>query len=137
MKTLLLFLGVVSLFVGCNTSQKISSANAPKQELSVEASDSTEYELLVFDPRFDTFLATQPYPKNFYSDTYYKNWNERYCIEWNIRHSNPLRFGDFYETAIPYDGTVDYGIDFNFKLYQYFQFIEQEYGITLIRRRGR
>lgn len=134
----LLFISVLTLALySCQSSKPVSASDAPAQELSVEASDSTEYELIVFDPRFDTFLATQPYPKEFYSNDYYQNWNYRYCVEWNIRHSNPIRYGDFYQTEIPYDLSVDYGVDFNFTLYQYFQFIDREYGIVLISRRGR
>jgi len=136
MKTLIYILFISVAFFACNTSKPISDKLAP-QEVSVENTDSTEYELIVFDPKFETFLLTQPYPKNYYSDQYYKSWNTRYCIEWNIRHANPLRYGDFYETPINYEPQIDYGIDFNYKLYQYFQFIEKEYGITLIRRRGR
>ncbi|MBR8534700.1 hypothetical protein KDU71_03945 [Carboxylicivirga sediminis] len=138
MKTLVFFsMLVVVCIIGCKTTKPVSTDELPAQEISVESSDSTEYELIVFDPRFETFLATQPYPKEFYSDNYYQQWNYRYCIEWNIRHTNPMRYGDFYETSIPYELSVNYGLDFNFRLYQYFQFIEQEYGIVLIRRRGR
>lgn len=128
---------LASLLTACHTNKSVASADAPNQEISFESSDSTEYELIVFDPRYETFLATQPYPKEYYSNSYYQQWNYRYCVEWNIRHSNPLRYGDFYETPIPYEMTVDYGLDFNFRLYQYFQFIEKEYGIVLVRRRGR
>lgn len=133
------FVFVLLLFVvlsACRTNKTVTTIDAPKQELAVESKDSTEYELIVFDPRYETFLLTQPYPKNYYSNSYYHQWNYRYCVEWNIRHNNPLRYGDFYETQIPYESSVDYGLDFNFRLYQYFQFIEKEYGITLIHRRG-
>jgi len=58
-----------------------------------------------------------------------------YVSEWNARALNPLKYGDFYETQIDYQSNIDYGIDLNFKLYQYFQFIEKEYGITLIKRK--
>ncbi len=131
-----LYISVLFFIVACQSQKSVSSSDLPTQELTVESTDSTEYDLIVFDPEFETFLVSQPYPKNYYSDSYYRNWNNLYCIEWNIRHSNPFRYGDFYETQIDYDPMIDYGIDFNFKLYQYFQFIEKEYGIRLIRRRG-
>ena len=121
--------------MACNTQKSLSEADYA-QEPAVENTDSTEYDLIVLDVGFNAFLATQPYSKSYYSDQYYQNLNSRYCIEWNIRHANPMRYGDFYETQIPYDTSIDYGIDFNFKLYQYFQFVEKEYGIVLVRRRG-
>ncbi len=133
MKNIIFLISVLGLFWACSSSKDMQSAEQSNIEI---AEDSTEYELIVFDSRFETFLVSQPFPKWYYSDEYYKQWNYRYCVEWNIRHSNPMQFGDFYETNIPYDTTVDYGVDFNFRLYQYFQFIEKEYNIVLISRRG-
>jgi len=139
MKTIVFFfLLMAGVLAACQSTQQM---NAP-EEAGIEISsataeeDSVEYELLVFDPGFDTFLATQPYPKWYYTNDYYRNWNIRYSIEWNTRHQNPLRYGSFFETDIPYDASVDYGLDFNFQLYQYFQFVEKEHGIILLRRRG-
>lgn len=107
-----------------------------KAKIEINSEDSIEYDLLIFDPKFDTYLATVPYSKEFYSNEYYRSWNIQYCAEWNSRHQNMARYGDFYETYIDYDQSVDYGIDFNFKLYQYFLFIEKEYKIILLNRRG-
>ncbi|MDY6799624.1 MAG: DUF6146 family protein [Bacteroidota bacterium] len=105
--------------------------------VEINSEDSTEYELLVLDAGFENYLLTVPHPKNFYSNEYYKNWNIQYCNEWNRRHQNPFRYGDFYETQINYEPSVDYGIDLNYKLYYYFQYIEDKYGIVLIRRKGK
>jgi len=110
--------------------------NQDKKGAEINSADSTEYELLVFDAKFDTFLTTVSYQKNLHSNDYYRNWNIQYCAEWNARHQNPARYGSFYETYIHYGQSVDYGIDLNFKLYQYFQFIEKEYNIVLIHRKG-
>jgi len=107
-----------------------------KAKTETENADSTEYELLVFDPSFETFLATQPYPEWYYSDDYYRNLNIQYVSEWNYRHDNPLVYGNFYETKIDYNPNVDYGLELNYRLYQYFRFIEKEYGIVLIANRG-
>lgn len=137
MRLILIILLIGWAVISCTNIQKVTADKANSQELAVETNDSVVYELIVFDPKFESFLASQPYPKWYYSNEYYRNWNHRYCIEWNIRHSDPLRYGTFYETDIPYDSFVDYGIDFNFKLYQYFQFIDKEYGIVLIGRRGK
>lgn len=137
MKSFLIIFVLSCLLFACSSQKASVSDPESSQKVNVETTDSTEYELVVFDARFESFLVSQPYPKNYYSNDYYANWNYRYCVEWNIRHSDPLRYGDFYETNIPYDQTVDYGLDFNFTLYQYFQFIDKEYGIVLIRRRGR
>jgi len=119
------------LVVACNTTQKTA---APAQNVEVKAEeDSLEYELIVLDPRFESFLVTQP-SAGFYSQEYYENWNKQYVTEWNLRHNNPIKYGGFYETEIGYDHTTDYGLDLNYRLYYYFRFIEKEYGIRLINR---
>ena len=120
-------------FIACHTTKPIPKGDAETAKISEAESDSTEYELIVMDVRFDSFLATQPF-KEFYSNEYYRNWNIQYVTEWNIRHSNPLRYGDFYQTQIDYSPHIDYGIELNYQLYNYFLFIEKEYGIVLIRR---
>ncbi len=132
----LVFLMVISVLVvsSCKTTKE---ASAPEQKVqlvendSIEESDSTEYELVVLDPGFESWLATQP-PKEYHSQRFYENRNTRYVIEWNQRHDSPLRYGDFYQTRIDYDPHIDYGLELNYKLYYYFRYIEKEYGIKLI-----
>jgi len=93
--------------------------------------DSVEYELIVIDPGYETFLATQK-PASFFSQEYYETWNYRYVTEWNIRHSSPLVYGSLYETRIDYDPWIDYGLELNYRLYYYFRFFEKTNGIRLI-----
>lgn len=133
-------LAALFLGVGCKSSKaplkEASGMEVSPPQVNLD-NDSLEYELVVMDPRYETFLVSQPYPKSFYSNEYYRSWNLQYCNEWNIRHSNPIKYGSFYEVRIDYDPFVDYGLDFNYRLYHYFQFIEKEYGIVMIRRRGK
>lgn len=132
----ILHLLLLLIITSCIGNKNASNGKKDKQEINIAIADSVEYELIVFDARFDSYLLAQPYPQWYYSDEYYRRWNQRYTIEWNLRHSNPLQYGDFYETHIPYDINIDYGIEFNFRLYHYFQFIEKEYNIVLFSRRG-
>ncbi|TCO10500.1 DUF6146 family protein [Natronoflexus pectinivorans] len=134
---------IISIFVigfllaSCGTQKNIDAPDQTvKLEKEVAVEDSIEYELIILDSRFETFLATQP-SAAFHTQSYYEGWNKRYVTEWNIRHSNPLRYGDFYQTRIEYHpDRNEYGLELNYRLYYYFQFIEKEYGIRLIRRRG-
>ncbi|MEX0982231.1 MAG: DUF6146 family protein [Bacteroidales bacterium] len=93
--------------------------------------DSVEYELIIIDPGFEFFLATQK-PMEFYSQSYYETWNYRYVTEWNYRHSQPLTYGDIYETYIDYSPHIDYGLELNYKLYYYFRFFEKKHGVKLL-----
>jgi Family of unknown function (DUF6146) len=80
------------------------------------AVDSVEYELIVLDPGFDSWLVTKP-PENFYSKDYYKLKNTLYVTEWNYRYSNPVKFGSLYDSKIDYNQFTDYGLDLNYRLY--------------------
>lgn len=100
----------------------------------VVSSDSVEYELVVMDSGYDQFLLTEAHPMNFYSNEYYRSWNIRYVTEWNIRCNNPRRNGSFYVTSIDYSPHIDYGLELNYRLYNYFLFIERHYRIVLISR---
>jgi hypothetical protein len=120
----------------CKTTRKAEGPNQQVELINKDSTameDSTEYDLIIIDSGFESWLVTQP-PANYYSQQYYENWNHRYVIEWNIRHSSPLRYGSFYETRINYDPNIDYGLKLNYKLYYYFRFIEEEYGIVLVPR---
>ncbi|MBU1011418.1 MAG: hypothetical protein KKG99_00310 [Bacteroidetes bacterium] len=134
MKTITYILGFSIIFM-MNPDPQNKEKHKKLQLETKQEIDSVEYDLLVFEPGFETFLATLPYSKEFYGNEYYKNWNVLYVSEWNARALNPLKYGDFYETQIDYQPNIDYGIDLNFKLYQYFQFIEKEYGIILVKRK--
>ncbi|WP_462318727.1 DUF6146 family protein [Marinilabilia sp.] len=131
---LLLISGVS--FQSCKTLKKSS---APEQKVDLvgkdttSTEDSTEYELIVMDQGFESYLATQP-SSNYYSQQYYENWNQQYVTEWNYRHDHPLTYGDFYQTRIDYSPHEDYGLELNYRLYYYFQFIKDEYGIVLVDR---
>lgn len=121
---------LMAIIAACGTGQKAANTG---QGVKVVGQDSIEYQLIILDAKFETFLAMQP-SAEFYSQVYYESWNRQYVTEWNIRHSNPIRYGGFYQTEINYSPNTDYGLDLNYRLYNYFRFIEKEYGIRLINR---
>ncbi len=94
--------------------------------------DSLEYELIIIDPGFESWLAGKP-SMNYLSDSYYRSKNNLYVIEWNNRYLSPHRYGLIYENYIEYDPRVDYGIELNYKLYYYFKYFEEKHNVVLIR----
>jgi hypothetical protein len=110
------------------SGQKKSTSDKAKAESA--ASDSVEYELIVFDPGFDTWLATKP-SKEFYSDQYYEDKNRLYVPEWNYRFMTS-QDQDLYGWYIDYDNNIDYGLDLNYKLYYYFKYFEEVNKIQLV-----
>lgn len=96
-----------------------------------DESDSVEYELIVLDPGYESYLLSQP-GMDYYSNDYYRLWNTRYVFEWNYRFSHPLEFGDIYEVYIDYRDNIDYGLEVNYRLYYYFRFFEKHHSVDLL-----
>ena len=103
-----------------------------EKELNFEENEEGEYDIIVFDPQYDVFLKTRAFPKEYYSENYYKNRNQFLVTEWNLRHNQPMRYNpDLYEVSINYNPTIDYGLEFEYKLFNFFMFIEWKYGEDL------
>lgn len=129
MKRLLVVL-VLGLFIlACGTRNKtIINDNETAEEVRI-ANDSLEYEIIIIDIGFDTYLHTIAKPMEFYSQSYYETKNRLYVPEWNYRYRNPSRYNaNLYENEIDYDPNIDYGLEVNYKLYNYFKFVEYKYG---------
>lgn len=101
-------------------------------ELEPVAETGEEYDIIITDPGFDSFLVTQK-PMDFYSQSYYESWNKYYVNDWNAKvqtqayHSS--KYNDVFETYINYDSQTNYGLVVNYKLYNYFLFVQKRYGV--------
>ncbi len=129
MKTIFYYAAVGLFIAACSSTTKTATKDGNiKQEVVRIANDSLEYEIIIFDIGFESYLNTIAKPMNFYSQEYYENKNRFYVSEWNIRVLNPLKYRrDIYENQIDYDFNVDYGLEVNYKLYNYFKFVEHKY----------
>ncbi len=130
MRKLIYYLAIGLFLVGCGSTTKTTTDDTQLPEGAVRiANDDLEYEIIIIDPGFETYLYTIAKPANYYSQSYYETKNKFYVTEWNIRATNPLRYNSkIYENVIDYDFNVDYGLDVNYKLYNYFKFVERNYG---------
>jgi len=88
------------------------------------ANDSLEYEVIIIDPGFNSWLYGRAKPRGFYGEPYFKNKNRFWVTEWNIRVNNPLRYGDLYQMRIDYDPQIDYGYEVNYLLYNYLVYFQ-------------
>lgn len=122
---------ITLLFISFAIALLHAQGDTLRFEQAEDVSDSVEYELIVMDPGYESFLLTQPHME-YHSQHYYEMWNSRYVMEWNYRHGQPLAYGDIYETYIDYRDDIDYGLELNYRLYYYFRFFEQENGVDLL-----
>ncbi|MBN1822432.1 MAG: hypothetical protein JW833_17050, partial [Prolixibacteraceae bacterium] len=90
--------------------------------------DTTEYELITFDGKFEAWYSMNDSPAMYRSKEYYESWNKRYVTAWNIKNSQD----PFFEPIVGYDYTVDYGFELNHRLFYYFQYVERVLKKTII-----
>jgi hypothetical protein len=133
MKNLIYTISILGfLIVACGTPKKTAVATDTQKEEPVRiANDSLEYEIMIIDIGFTSYLATAK-PMSYYSQNYLETRNRIYVTEWNIRARNLTRFdANIYENVIDYQPHIDYGLEVNYKLYQYFQFAQKKYNMRL------
>ncbi len=125
MKTIIPFVLVASFLLACASPQPIT--RIPDENLIRNSGEEDEYELIIFDPGFETWFISRSKPMNFYSKSYYESKNRLYVNAWNDLF---FKYGSNspFEYQINYDFTVDYGIELNYKLFWYFKYIEDLYG---------
>ncbi len=133
MKSKIILLSGILLLVFFNAVAQESEEKSRIDLKKSEAADSVEYELIVFDTGFETYLLMHPMHLN--SESYYQAWNTRYVMEWNSRYNNQIRYRESYDSFIDYRPEIDYGEELNWKLYSYFRYFEESNGVKLIRRR--
>ncbi len=143
----LVIIAVISLLVfSCKTSQNTDNKNLDKtdstkikiNELSQDTiritNEELEYEIIIIELGFDSWLATQK-PMSYYSQSTLEIKNKFYVIEWNRRVDLPDRYNpSLYEQKINYQyyTTTNYGMEVNYKLYMYFKFFEKKYNQNLL-----
>ncbi|HUH26706.1 DUF6146 family protein [Gelidibacter sp.] len=132
MKTFATLLFVTLFMISCNSTKTAyktaSQVNHQEQDTVRIANDSLEYEILIIEPGFNSWLATTAKPEGFYSQEYMEARNRQYVIEWNQRVLQPLRYdSNLYELQIDYQPFIDYGYEVNYKLYNYFIYFQLTY----------
>lgn len=128
MKTIIYFISIIFLLVSCGTTNSSTKQKELPEGAVRIANNELEYEIIIIDSGFESYLASIAKPANFYSQSYYETKNRFYVSEWNNRVRNPLRYNsNIYENIIDYEFNIDYGLDVNYKLYNYFKFVEYKY----------
>lgn len=119
------------LFFCCGSPTTLS--NQIQKEIPVViANDSLEYEIIIIEPGFNLFLQTVAQPEGFYSQVYLENKNLLYVSNYNTRVNQPFQYNpNIYENLIDYNSNVNYGYDVNYKLFNYFEFIQRKYRMNL------
>lgn len=134
--TIYILLVFIALLISCNSkSNAIYSGARADTTIANDtiriANDSLEYEIIIIEPGFNGWLATQP-PRGYYTQSAMEISNNFKVLEYNLRTRDPIRYGSsLYVFPIDYDRTIDYGYEVNYLLFNYFLFFEQRYNQKL------
>lgn len=137
-KTCLLLTGLLSM--GCGSGRMEMDISREEREAFlasggepvVIADPKTEYEIIIIDPGFYSWLKGFARPEGYYSQSFLENRNAIYVLNWNNRVLLPGQHDpDLYLWPIDYDPDIDYGYDLNYKLYNYFIYFQRKYGQRL------
>ena len=135
----LIFIGLVSaIIIACNTTKNTTTVADAKEVNKTYgdtiriANDELEYEIIIFDPNFSTWLLTQAKPRGYYGLSYLETKNIFYVTSWNIRVNQQLLYNrDLYTLKIDYDSNIRYGYEVNYLLYNYFVYFQKENRVRL------
>ena len=106
---------------------KENLAIMPKDTLRIENKE-LEYEVIILEPGFNTWLQTTAKPRNYYDQSYLETRNRIWVTNYNIRVSDRGSYNSqLYELPIDYQSTIDYGYEVNYLLYNYLVYFQLHY----------
>ena len=129
MKYGIVFIAIIFLLLSCRPTNKVvntTSETPTKVSDTVRiANEEEEYEVIIIDPGFNSFLYGQARPRGFYSEVFLEQRNQIYVNEWNMRARQPMQYGsDLFMMQIDYDSNIHYGYEVNYLLYNYFIYFQ-------------
>lgn len=129
MKNIILLIFVSLLSFNC-TAQVQPKNNKEESELKPSKNEDGEWDLIVIDTEFDYFLNAIARPISQYSESYLKTKNTFLVNEWNSYYRSG-RYRNIIESSIDYDREENYGIKFEYKLYQVFAYVSWKYKLRM------
>ena len=131
---------LVLFIMQCSGSKKVVDISKEEKEVFKQKgkdtvaikNDSLEYEIIIMEIGFNTWLQSIAQPRGYYTQEFMENRNRIFVMNWNQRVLQPMRYNpNLYELQINYDPNVDYGYEVNYQLYNYFIYFQRKYNQRL------
>ena len=141
MKKVILVVFAMVLLMCCDSQKNFAKAKNSIAKVSDTvriANDSLEYEVIIIDPGFNVWLASNARPRQYFSKEYLENRNRIWVQEWNNRVLMPTQYGsNLYQMTIDYESNIDYGYEVNYLIYNYLTYFQisnrQQFGVFMPR----
>lgn len=137
MKSIVSILIILLAVIGCNSTKNIgtNSNDIASRKISDTVkitNDSLEYEVIIIDPGFSSWINGRAFPRGYHSENFLEMKNRMYVTEWNIRAQNPYQYNpNLYTMRIDYDPNISYGYEVNYLIYNYFIYFQNTYNQRL------
>lgn len=118
------------IITGCQSVTSPGEKNRGSNIIT-QKDGSDEYELIIIDSDFDRWFSMNRRPVDLHSLEYYESQNRRYVQAWNqkVNQQGAYHGVDYpFENYIDYDSNINYGLELNYQLYNYFRYIEDRFG---------
>ena len=130
MKKLIFAFSILLITLSCSSQNNIANQSKEDHPLQAQKNDDGEYDLEVLDTQFTYFINGIARPMSMYSEGYLKSKNQFLVSEWNSYYFSG-RYRNVIESSIDYDPNINYGLKYEYKLYQVFAFVKWKYGLKL------
>ena len=121
---------MVSLFVfSCGPQNKIAE-NKENHEIKPTKNEDDEWELDVLDTQYEYFITAVAKPMSMYSESYLKSKNTFLVTDWNSNFFTG-KYRNVIESTIEYNPNENYGLKFEYRLYQVFAYVQWKYGVKM------
>ncbi|SCY10385.1 hypothetical protein SAMN05192588_1169 [Nonlabens sp. Hel1_33_55] len=131
--TICLLISIIWIASSCGSQNSTTTERSPEviNDTIRIANDSLEYEVIIIEPGFNSWLATQP-PQEFRAKSSMDITNDIKIPLYNLRVNQPLQYDpNLYPFRIDYDPSIDYGLEVTYLLFNYFKFFEQRFNQRL------
>lgn len=118
------------LILACNSNPKnITISNEVDRQTKNDtvriANDELEYEIIIIDPGFTSWLNSVARQRGYYDQSFLESRNQLWVMEYNLRVNQPYRYSpNLYTLAIDYQRGIDYGYEVNYLLYNYLVYFQ-------------
>ncbi|OBX24169.1 MULTISPECIES: DUF6146 family protein [Bizionia] len=131
MKSLCSILITLCLFASCKTPETVGNVSetaiTETQDTIKLVNEELEYEVIIIEAGFDSWMARRAKPRSFYTQSFLEAKNIQYVTEWNNRVVSSRYNNNLYGMSINYQQGTDYGLELNYLLYHYFVFFQEKY----------
>ena len=131
---------LVAIMLGCKSSSKPVAEKTPEKAIENSTTDTIrianpnlQYEVIIIDHGFNSWLQSTARPRGYYSQNYMENRNIPWVVEWNNRVRSPKSRieSQLFMLPIDYQNGTDYGYEVNYMLYNYLVYFQLKNNIRL------